>query len=146
MKISDLTNAERMTAIRNGVEPTTLYKRLKSGWDVERAITAPRYSRKEESVYTQEELNIAHGNGISTNILNKRLTYGWDVERAIATPVSPKGKHPRETEYSKWKEDCEKNNVSYSTFIKRLEYGWKPERSATTPPMYKRRKKSQKGG
>lgn len=149
VEVKDLTNKQIVTAQNNGISRQNLLNRVFNGWDIERAITAPIGSVKDDRGYTPKEKKIANENGVSTKILNQRIDSGWELEKAIHTPVYKKGKFPRTSEYSKWEVECRKNKVSYSTFKKRIEYGWSPERAATTPPRPVkdwRKEQSQKGG
>ncbi|MEB9471254.1 hypothetical protein P4J10_32635, partial [Bacillus cereus] len=84
-------------ALSNGIAMKTFEKRIKLGWDFERAITQRPMNSKEiekmreqkkKRVFTNEQIRRARLNGISYSRLWERVKKcKWDFERAINTPI-----------------------------------------------------------
>ena len=75
------------TPLREG----RLRGRLKRGWEVERAITAPptRHVKKSHLKYPREVVEKAESNGISYETFVRRVKEGWDMyEASEVKPLS----------------------------------------------------------
>jgi hypothetical protein len=75
-----------------GMPIAALQRRLKDGWELERALTTPVHTKP--AVYVDHKGNqyrrqqdLADAYGISTATLSHRLKDGWDLEEALTTPV-----------------------------------------------------------
>ncbi|MEE2014671.1 hypothetical protein P4V61_22035, partial [Bacillus thuringiensis] len=87
-------------ALSNGIAKNTFEKRIKLGWNLNRAITqrpmnskeiAKMREQKKKRVFTNEQIKRARLNGIGYSRLWERVKkYRWDVERAINTPILSK--------------------------------------------------------
>ena len=75
-----------------GIPYAALQRRLKDGWETERALTTPVNNRPTKYVdhkgnqYSRQK-DLADAYGISTGTLAHRLKEGWDLEKALTTPV-----------------------------------------------------------
>jgi len=78
-----------------GIRCSVIEKRLRIGWSVEKALTAPidqKRGRKLGSAVlfngqTKSLADWAASLGGSKNLIFQRLRYGWSMERALSTPV-----------------------------------------------------------
>ncbi len=78
-------------AERLGMNKTTLRKRLKRGWSIERASeTRPRHQPRQRLLEfdgkTQSVADWADQLGMSRQTLYTRLDSGWSIKRALTTP------------------------------------------------------------
>ncbi|MEB9437412.1 nucleoside permease [Bacillus cereus] len=78
------------TALENGINIRTFYRRLQLGWTYKDAATKPTRPKVE---IEKTWLNIAKGNGVGYNTFISRIrTQKWDMERAATTPVINTGR------------------------------------------------------
>ena len=75
-----------------GIPYVSLQRRLKEGWEMERALTTPVHKRPKKYVdhqgneySNQKELAAAYG--MSTSTLHSRLKEGMDLEKALTMPI-----------------------------------------------------------
>ncbi|PEA85888.1 hypothetical protein [Bacillus thuringiensis] len=83
--------------LSNGIARKTFEKRIKLGWDLDRAINqrpmnskeiAKILEQKKKRVFTDEQIQQAEENGISYRLLYDRVRRRkWEWEVAITTPV-----------------------------------------------------------
>ena len=86
-----------------GGSVTTLYKRVKAGWDPARAAVVPicRYHPPLQLTFRGETLSReawARRVGLAPSTLWMRLKCGWTLERALTEPV----KHKRPLPFRRW--------------------------------------------
>ncbi|PFC97111.1 nucleoside permease [Bacillus cereus] len=78
------------TALENGINIRTFYRRLQLGWAYKDAATKPTRPKGE---IEKTWLNIAKENGIGYHTFISRIrTRKWDMERAATTPVINTGR------------------------------------------------------
>ncbi|GAB6454783.1 hypothetical protein bcgnr5383_51820 [Bacillus cereus] len=78
------------TALENGINIATFYRRLQLGWKYKDAATKPARPKGE---IERTWLNIAKENGIGYHTFISRIrTHKWDMERAATTPVINTGR------------------------------------------------------
>lgn len=79
-----LTDEVRAELSARGISLNTFRGRLKRGWEVERAITAPptRHVKKSHLKYPREVVEKAESNGISYETFVRRVKEGWDMHEA----------------------------------------------------------------
>lgn len=78
------------TALENGINIRTFYRRLQLGWRYKEAATKPTRPKGE---IEKTWLNIAKENGIGYHTFISRIrTQKWDMERAATTPVINTGR------------------------------------------------------
>ncbi|PER85833.1 nucleoside permease [Bacillus thuringiensis] len=78
------------TALENGINIRTFYRRLQLGWVYKDAATKPTRAKGE---IEKTWLNIAKQNGIGYHTFISRIrTQKWDMERAATTPVINTGR------------------------------------------------------
>jgi hypothetical protein len=75
-----------------GIRPTALMSRLRKGWPIERALTAPLHHRRLPLTLTFEGItqsidDWAADYGVPAKLIQQRLYRGWDAERAITMPM-----------------------------------------------------------
>lgn len=78
---------EHITAARrNGINYAALYDRIKSGWEIEKAISTPMRGglMMHGVLLTEEDLDTARKNGLTRDNVRTRLAKGWPLERAIS--------------------------------------------------------------
>lgn len=88
-----------------GVSPTTISRRLRAGWSVEKAVSAPapiaasiqRGRPKAPRLITHSGRTLrlaewARELGIDRDVLRWRLKQGWDVQRALTTEPARNGR------------------------------------------------------
>ena len=86
-----LTDEVRAELSARGISLNTFRGRLKRGWEVERAITAPptRHVKKSHLKYPREVVEKAESNGISYETFVRRVKEGWDMyEASEVKPLS----------------------------------------------------------
>lgn len=86
-----LTDEVRAELHARGISLNTFRGRLKRGWEVERAITAPptRHVKKSHLKYPREVVEKAESNGISYETFVRRVKEGWDMyEASEVKPLS----------------------------------------------------------
>ncbi|HFR4146088.1 TPA: nucleoside permease [Bacillus cereus] len=78
------------TALENGINIATFYRRLKLGWKYKDAATKPTRPKVE---IEKTWLNIAKENGVGYHTFISRIrTHKWEMERAATTPVINTGR------------------------------------------------------
>ena len=79
------------TCMKTGISKSAFYKRIKEGWDLEKASTTPfvpYHERKKNVKITKEVKATAAKNGITEGTLKTRVyLYKWDVKRASTEPI-----------------------------------------------------------
>lgn len=138
-----LSGADIERARLNGIARSTLYGRVKNGWDLEKAINNPAWVRPDkdlDDIITPEHYAQAEINSINRAIVWQRVNNsGWTIERAISEPVLPKGTYKRESKYGDYVKLAEKNGIPFKTFWARVnQMGWNLYLASTTPVRKKR--------
>ena len=72
-----------------GIEQSTVRRRLKQGWSIERALTSPTRIQLTLTLHNQTLQLTAWAKkiGLDQSTLRYRLRHGWSVERSLTTPV-----------------------------------------------------------
>ena len=73
-----------------GIPPNEFYNRIKYGWSLEKALTAPlrTSSCKDHNGKEYPSMKaMAEAYGITYNLLTYRIRRGWDLENALTVPV-----------------------------------------------------------
>ena len=109
-------------ALKNGISRSTYYKRLRYGWDKEKAATTPV---RKKSKY----IELAQKNGLHRSTYYDRLKRGWSKEKAATTPDGRK---------NKMLELALKNGIKRATYYARVRAGWSEEEAATKPVRKKK--------
>lgn len=124
----------------HGLTPGTLLHRVKSGWDLETALSTPPLERGRKHFYnyhgqklTADELAAMHGD-ISAQAIAKRIAAGMSVEQAVAEPKSPGKPMPIVDREYEIKPVPEKKKT------------WKPHKTAADVYKCSRCKYSEKAG
>lgn len=135
MRISE---KDKFRAALVGISQSTLKERLKKGWDLEKAVTYPKFARQDkelDEIITPEQYAQAEANGIDHNRLWRRVNEsGWDMERAITEPVNKRGKYKRDSKYGDYAKIAEHNGIPFKTFWARVNTnGWELEKAASVP-------------
>ena len=76
-----------------GISHTSLRSRLKHGWTIELALTAPPGSHIQMITFNGKTMCLADWSaevGINFKCLHMRLKAGWSIERALTEPVKAK--------------------------------------------------------
>lgn len=91
------TKTLREWADEYGLSLFSLYSRLRSGWEIERALTDPKVARRNPPTpieWRGERLTAAEWAkhlGLPVEIVKGRLQRGWNMERVAKTPYRPQG-------------------------------------------------------
>ena len=126
IKVADLSTENIIKkAEENGISFEVLYQRIKSNWDVEKAVNTPI---NEHRRLTKEQIETAKKNGISYVTLYQRIRNNWDIEKAVSHPLNS---HRRLT--NKQIETAKKNGISNRTVHLRLKRGWGVNDAITKP-------------
>ncbi len=140
---------------RRQVAYETLMKRLRAGWDVERALTEPPGNEKRHTAFGESK---SRGDWlrdprcqVSASVLHQRLHAGWDFQEALTRKLTPRagGRPARlgdkvavafgETRtLAEWAGD-DRCQVSLKRLDERLRAGWDVERALSQPPRTVRR-------
>ena len=73
-----------------GIDPWTILKRIRSGWDDERALTTLHNPSCHIISFNGEEHSIREWErilGFNRGLISHRLNRGWSQEKALTTPV-----------------------------------------------------------
>ena len=80
-----------------GIAPSTILKRVKSGWSDEKALTTSvvrsDYHYITYNGHTRTVNGWERALGCRRGLIRKRLEYGWSVERALTTPSRRKNRN-----------------------------------------------------
>lgn len=138
-----LSGADIERARLNGIARSTLYGRIKRGWDLEKSINNPAWVRPDkdlDDVITPEHYAQGEANGVSReNVWQRVNNSGWTIEKAITEPVLPKGTYKRESKYGEYVKIAEHNGIPFKTFWARInQMGWDVHKASTTPVRKKR--------
>lgn len=78
-------------ALKNGINSSTFYSRLRAKWPYQKAATKPTRKKNETE---KDWIKIAEQNGVcyQTYMSRIRNTKKWDCERAATTPVFNTGR------------------------------------------------------
>ena len=130
--------------------------RIKNGWTLEKALTAPpvRNQKKEKPVRERKVVYDHLGNeyssvfrmcqhyGVDRQTYKIRINKGWTMEKALtAAPYTGPRIHKRVTdhlgnEYDTTLEMCRTYGIRTGTFSSRLKRGWSLEDALTKPASY----------
>jgi hypothetical protein len=83
----NLTTDDYKRAAGHGVSAPLLCKRMRLGWELERAITQAPKATPVVSAELEEWKQSAVVNGISISTFHWRVRAGWEHKRAATTPV-----------------------------------------------------------
>lgn len=85
-----------IAATKIGINPATLYRRLRDGWDDERALTTPVAKQLRSITFKGKTFGLkkwARILGIGFSTLRARLNKNWPLDRALtSTKYTPNGK------------------------------------------------------
>jgi hypothetical protein len=116
-----LTDEQKRIARKNGLTLQLVNARVRSGWDIERALTTPV-----RRVLTAKQREIARENGLSIELVHGRLRAKWSIERAITIP---KGCKITKEE----KAIAESNGLDANHVYSRMRCGWSVKQAINIP-------------
>ena len=119
-----LSDAARARAY--GLNDPAVKRRLKAGWDLEKALTTPLrgrvYDHKGNRFANLEDMVLLYG--ISKVLYHTRKRSGWTLEKILTTPICRKTwVDPNGKEYTSYKKMCKANNVSEWKFYRKYKAG-----------------------
>jgi hypothetical protein len=75
-------NSDASYSRRLGLSPSTVSKRIRSGWDKERARSTPKHGGRQGECRAHR----ARSSGLSPNTVKRRIQLGWSGDRLFSKP------------------------------------------------------------
>jgi len=125
---TNLTEKQLETAKKYGVELERVNARIKSGWDIDKAISTP-VKRYNKDGRMKQWIAAAKEYGVSEKTFRSRLADGWSPEFAITTPLLRQPLNITEQEQLL----LDKHGIKRDTFANRLRNGWDRKQALSTP-------------
>ena len=72
-------------ARKHGLDYNVVSKRIKDGWDIQKALNEPKRVKKPNSNKVSKEL--AEHHGFTRSVVQKRIDAGWNLEDALSKPL-----------------------------------------------------------
>ncbi|PAD36338.1 hypothetical protein [Terribacillus saccharophilus] len=112
----------------NGINKSTFQKRIRDGWDIDKAAKSPVRTLSSRPDY--KYILKAEKNGISRKTYVRRITNGWSPKQA--SEVLPDVHNTKRKDY-KYILLAQKNGIPKELYNRRLKLGWSHEKAATNP-------------
>ena len=120
---------------------TTYKSRIKSGWDLERALTTTAeksqiYCIDHEGNKFESIADMCRYYNISECTYRSRIKNGWSLEKALTTPikqVTGRCKDHLGNSFESISEMCKYYGINVGTYMSRMDKGWSLEKALTTP-------------
>ena len=147
-------NGESVAACKianeSGSDPRLVSRRLRDGWDVDKAISTQKILREVTITAFGETRSLSdwsETSGIPTSVIRKRISeLGWNPEEAVTSDVRPTvALNPPEKKFKitdivefdgqkvSLKDLAERHQLSRANILQRLNRGWDLETTLKTP-------------
>ena len=123
-----------------GIQDSTLRIRLRYGWSLEKALTAPvgssHWIQDHEGKIFPSAVDMAEAHGVPYITYRTRIENGWSIERALTTPVKERNPEVRDHKgnvYPSLNAMTAAYGIPSLTFRARVDHGWDVEHALTIP-------------